>query len=255
MMRSVAIVPRACLFVLCSGALLHGQEPPLHVGQERSESSDRAVVALQVELEVEQTLQQEDLQSYERLGRSRSRSLSRLQELYTALDAAVTAADPASRERVAVLLEQIEAAEAERRGLLIAQRTLVDRLAQRGRRTDLLRQEIAALDGRRESTTGVLSGKWDVVLLPLEQRGSFTLRQSGTLVSGTYQLAGGWSGSLQGTLVNRKVYLVRIDSKLGRSTEFEGFLAGDGKTIRGSWLNYELAGADGGSGQWSATKR
>ena len=63
--------------------------------------------------------------------------------------------------------------------------------------------------------------------MPLEQHGLFVLRQAGTLVSGTYELDGGWTGSLQGTLVNRKVFLVRIDSKLGRMMELEGFLSGE----------------------------
>ena len=87
-----------------------------------------------------------------------------------------------------------------------------------------------------------------------EQNGAFNLIQTGTLISGTYRLAGGWSGSLQGTLVNRKVYLVRIDSKLGRSMEFEGALSPDGETIRGVWLNYDLGSAGGAEGQWSATR-
>jgi hypothetical protein len=91
--------------------------------------------------------------------------------------------------------------------------------------------------------------------MPSGQRGNFQLNQSGTLVTGTYRLDGGWDGSVQGTLVKRKVYLVRIDSQLGRSMELEGTLSGDGEQIRGSWLRYELAGTEGGSGQWSARKR
>ena len=92
------------------------------------------------------------------------------------------------------------------------------------------------------------------MLLPKEQHGTFNLIQTGTLVSGTYSLAGGWSGSLQGTLVNRKVYLVRIDSKLGRSMEFEGGLSPDGDRIQGVWLNYDLGGQAGAEGQWKATR-
>jgi hypothetical protein len=91
--------------------------------------------------------------------------------------------------------------------------------------------------------------------MPLEQHGLFVLRQAGTLVSGTYELDGGWTGSLQGTLVNRKVFLVRIDSKLGRMMELEGFLSGEETLVRGTWLNYELAGGEGASGHWSARKR
>jgi hypothetical protein len=112
-----------------------------------------------------------------------------------------------------------------------------------------------ALEGRVQEEGGVLSGTWDVVLMPMEQRGVFSLRQEGTLVSGTYRLDGGWTGSLQGTLVNRKVFLVRIDSQLGRVMELEGFLSSERDQVRGSWLNYELAGGDGASGVWSAQRR
>jgi hypothetical protein len=92
-------------------------------------------------------------------------------------------------------------------------------------------------------------------MLPVSQKGVFDLKQEGTIVSGTYSLEGGWTGSLTGTLVGRKVHLVRIDSKLGRSMEFEGFLATDGDTIRGTWQSYDLSNDLQPSGQWSAMRR
>jgi hypothetical protein len=91
--------------------------------------------------------------------------------------------------------------------------------------------------------------------MPAEHRGTFDLKQTGTLVTGVYRMEGGFDGSVEGTLINRKVFLVRIDSQLGKSMELEGSLTSDGKQIRGSWLRYELAGGKGGSGQWSARKR
>ena len=51
------------------------------------------------------------------------------------------------------------------------------------------------------------------------------------------------------------MFLVRIDSKLGRMMEFEGYLSRDDQRIRGSWLNYEMAGVEGGAGQWTAERR
>jgi hypothetical protein len=51
------------------------------------------------------------------------------------------------------------------------------------------------------------------------------------------------------------VHLIRIDSKLGRSMEFEGFLSTDGDAIRGTWESYELSGDVQPSGQWSAVRR
>ncbi len=253
MRRRTAILALAVL----SGCLaaVWGQEPPAPDRATRKQSDDRAVVALAAQLDIEKVLLEDDIRRYRDLSRRRGRTIARLADLYDALDAAVVADEAAARERSATLLDQVEEVEAERARLLAAQRLLVERLLERGRRMGLLDQQLAELEGRREERVGVLDGTWDVVLMPLELRGTFSLTQSGTLVSGTYELRGGWDGSLQGTLVNRKVYLVRIDSKLGRSMELEGFLAADGRTIRGTWLNYELAGAEGGSGQWTAKKR
>jgi len=95
---------------------------------------------------------------------------------------------------------------------------------------------------------------WDIVLLPINQRGKCALSQSGTIVGGTYRLSGGFSGSLRGTLVQNKVFLERIDSKLGKVMELEGRLSVDGTRIRGTWLSYELAEGDGGTGQWTAVR-
>ena len=211
--------------------------------------------ALLGEVQVERALLDEDLGRYRALGRTRAPGLSRLTELYAALDRTVASTEPGARERAEALLEQLQAAEAEGEYLRATERDLAERILLRIRRIALLEQQIAAIDTGAEPETGALTGVWDVVLLPFSQRGSFSLRQSGALASGTYELDGGFRGSLQGTLVNRKVFLVRVDSKLGRSMELEGYLSTDGRTIRGNWLNYELAGAQGGTGQWSATRR
>jgi hypothetical protein len=48
--------------------------------------------------------------------------------------------------------------------------------------------------------------------------------------------------------------MVRIDSKLGRSMEFEGFLGADGDVVRGTWLNYDLGAEGGAEGEWSARR-
>jgi hypothetical protein len=218
-------------------------------------SNGEAVAAIAAELEVERTLQEENLQRYQSLSSRRARLLARLSELYRALDEAMGSQETVTREKVESLIDQIDVVEGERSRMQATERALIGNIVTQSRRVVLLEGQLAELQGRRDQEAGELSGVWDVVVLPLDQRGSFSLRQSGTLVTGTYRLRGGWTGSLQGTLVNRKVYLVRIDSKLGRSMELEGFLSSDGRTIRGSWLSYELAGSEGSTGQWSATKR
>jgi len=214
-----------------------------------------AAAAVAAEIEVERTLLTEDLDRYDRLVRKRDLTLSRLGEIYRTLDAAVRSGVGATPEQMDALLEQLGRAEAERDELLTQGTALVEQIRERRRRVVLLLEQMELLEGRERQEAGALTGTWDVVLLPLEQRGLFVLRQTGTLVSGTYELDGGWTGSLQGTLVNRKVFLVRIDSKLGRMMELEGFLSGEQDLIRGTWLNYELAGGEGANGHWSAQKR
>jgi hypothetical protein len=154
-----------------------------------------------------------------------------------------------------MLMAQVEQARSEQAEQFEAERTLLERIRERNRKIALLTERLALLQDREEEEVGALTGVWDLTLMPLEQRGACRLYQAGTLVNGTYRLDGGWTGSLQGTLVNRKVYLVRIDAKLGRSMELEGFLSSDGQRIRGTWLSYELAGSERATGQWSAQKR
>lgn len=220
-----------------------------------SAADGEAVEALSATLDVERTLLDEDLQRQASLSRRRGEAASRLASAQQSLDG-VLARREVTRAGLDLLLAELEQAESERASLLVSERVVLDRIRERLRRIELLEHELDDLRGRQEKpVTGALNGTWDLALLPLEQRGSCVLQQNGTLVSGTYQLEGGWNGSLQGTLVNRKVFLVRIDSKLGKSMELEGYLSSDGKVIRGNWLNYELAGQEGGTGHWSATRR
>jgi hypothetical protein len=220
-----------------------------------SAAGSPAVVALSAEVAVERALLEEDLARYRAAGRRRSTNLPRLVELYAALESALGTTEPAGGERIRAVLDQIAVEEAEGERARGAEREIAERIAARTRRIALLEQQIAGLDRAVDADVGPIAGVWDVSLLPFGQRGAFTLKQSGALISGTYELDGGFHGSLQGTLVNRKVFLVRIDSKLGRSMELEGYLASDGRTIRGNWLNYELAGTQAGTGQWTATRR
>lgn len=213
-------------------------------------SDDPAVVALSAKLDVEQELLEQALVRYEEHAKRRGRVVDRLAALHAALDEAVRA----EQERVDAMMEEVERAEAERTELMTAQHVLVARIDEQRRRVYLLRERLEALQAEGRKPGGPLAGEWEVVLLPLEQRGAFALRQNGAVISGTYTLEGGWTGSLQGTLVGRKVHLVRIDTRLGRSMELEGRLSADGKKITGTWLNYELAAGGSSNGQWSATK-
>ena len=217
-------------------------------GEERE-----AALALKETLAIERALVSEDRARYQETSAARGRTLARLGQLYLALDDGLMD-DQATVEQVSLLVSQIDTAENRRRDQLTLERTLSERILDRLRRIDLLNQRIAALTAGSSRQQGALQGRWEVNMLPIDQGGSFELKQTGTVVTGTYVLEGGFDGSLQGTLVGRKVYLVRIDSKLGRSMEFEGYVSADGKRIRGTWLRYDLESGRPGSGQWTASR-
>ena len=213
-----------------------------------------AATALESLMEVEQTLLAEDMEQLRNLTTDRTQVELQIRTLNRTLTTILGSVRDEDLVQAELIFRQIEDIEANRRMLFSAQQALVARILDRKRKLELLSEQSGAGGVSALQEQGPLSGSWRVVMMPREQVGAFNLVQTGTLVSGTYTLAGGWSGSLQGTLVNRKVYLVRIDSRLGRSMEFEGTLSADGTTIRGSWLNYDLGGQEGAQGQWSATR-
>jgi len=238
----------ALVAVLFALFLLLGLTPLLAQGP------DGAVVAVATQLEIEATLLFEDRAEHDKLSRQRSEMSGRLSAAHSTMDGLVQSAQDTTVDRIAELRTTIDAMEAARSGVLHSERILVDRIQDRLKKLRLLEVRLIELRGRTVESGGALSGSWSLVLLPTDLHGTATLEQSGTIITGTYRLDGGWSGSLQGTLVNRKVHLVRIDSKLGRSMEFEGYISPDRQQIRGSWLDYELAGGDGATGQWSARR-
>lgn len=241
----------------CAWAMMAVVAPLPALGEESvaSVSNTGAADAVSATLEVERTLLKEDLVRYDRIVAERAQSAARLADLYQSLDSAIRSASPPPSATLDDLVAQAEKSEQERAEWLGASRALLERIRDRMRRIDLLEDRLASLQVRASEAAGPMSGRWDVVLLPSNQRGTFALSQHGTLVGGTYSLEGGWTGSLQGTLVNRKVFLIRIDSKMGRSMELEGYLSGDGTQVRGTWLSYELSGKTGAAGQWSAVRR
>jgi hypothetical protein len=82
------------------------------------------------------------------------------------------------------------------------------------------------------------------------------LQQQGTLVTGTYSLSGGFSGSFRGTFVAGKVRLERIDSQYGFAAIFYGRPVGRGRNARlqGNWEATQLASGLPSLGTWSATR-
>lgn len=250
MTRALRVVP-ACAILLA--ASLPAPVPAQDL--KRPEEQLAAIYALRVQLEIEQKGLDDDLQRHGEVSRKREEARGRLRRLYEDLDAMVEGradSEPGQIEEreaeVAKVEQEVRALTEEAREIRASIRVAHDRIA-------LLSDRMGRLRRTLPSDNESLTGSWDVSYLPSGDRGAFTLRQSGTLLAGEYALEGGWKGSLQGTIVNGKVLLHRIDSKLGHSQDLEGTLSPEGRTIRGTWQNFILSGGQPATGNWVAQKK
>jgi hypothetical protein len=221
----------------------------------RPEEQLAAIYTLRVQLEIEQRRLDDAMQRYADHIRARQQAAARLARLYEDLDAMISG----QAESEPALVEQREAeilkGEMELEGLARAGHSLRGEIRDAHARIEVLAERIARLRKTLPSDNESLTGIWDVTYLPSGDKGVFQLRQSGTILLGEYTLEGGWKGSLQGTFVDGKLLLHRIDSKLGRSSDLEGTLAPDGRTVRGTWQNFILSGGEPTNGSWVARKR
>lgn len=144
--------------------------------------------------------------------------------------------------------EALGANEQEVRSLLERRRLLADRIVER-------RRSIAALDAElaTKRPSDALTGRWSVILEPGEQKGTFRISLDGTLVTGEYSLEGGYTGSLRGTLVNDRLRVERVDSRLGFSTVYFGRVGRDG-SLAGTWEATTFGTGGPGSGRWHAVR-
>jgi hypothetical protein len=256
-------------------------------GQElvRPEDAVVAVFSLQTELDVDarQLLRMEERHEENRRARDEARALvrrlyvemdeifSRYREALHELRAGVAPQaeeegddDPSDRRSTpaAEIEAEIEAKERELRAAERAEtalqddgRRLRDDIRNLRERMSLLAQRIAALQNSLPAPRDSVTGVWDISMLPSGVKGVFALFQSGTLVSGQYVLEGPFQGSLDGTLIDRKLLLHRIDARLGRSMDLTAYLSSDGQALRGTWENYDLANGQTRTGSWSARRR
>ena len=236
-----------------AGAIAAG--PGVAQDMKRPEEQLAAIYSLRVQLEIEQRRLDEALQRYGEHVRARQQARDRLERLYADLDAMVSGRTESEPLLIRQREEEILKAEHELEGIAGTGHALRAEMRDAHTRLEVLADRIARLRRTLPSDTESLTGAWDVTYLPSGDKGVFTLRQSGTLLVGEYTLEGGWQGSLQGTFVDGKLLLHRIDSKLGRSSDLEGVLAPDGRTIRGTWQNFILSGGQPVNGSWVARKR
>jgi hypothetical protein len=209
---------------------------------------------LREQLKIQQALLDRDLQQYEehranlqeawvRVERE-SADMLRAQRQGESLDS-LQLRDEDLRQAESLLLMHVFSIQRVRRSMLASRAVIAT-----------TEEEIRRLEEQVGVREDPLSGTWRLVMEPGGQRGFMSLRLDGTLVQGTYQLEGDWTGSLRGTYVSRKVRLERIDSQIGFAAILHGRLQGRGDNVRlqGSWEATQLASGMPSAGTWMATR-
>jgi len=255
MTRPLRLVP-----LLLLGFLAAWETPGPRGAQDEPDTPEgtaAAIYTLRVDLDLEKSRLDRRLSDYADVERRREELRDQISSIHVRIGYLVRQGEPAADEDESLdsLAERVMTAEqaeaAAREGL----RRLRDQIADSRERIQVLQDRIAGLRRAIPPEPESLTGIWDVILLPGGDRAVFTLRQAGTIVSGEYQQDGGWKGSLQGTLVNNKLVLHRIDSRLGPSSDLEGMVSSDLRSVKGTWQSRVLNDGSAFSGAWTGRKR
>ena len=265
LLRRLALVGVAALAGLLSGSGRAQQEdllpedaagflPPGELL--RPETTLAALMGLEVDRQIEQRLLVADLERLVAWNARRDRALERLRALYGDLDGAFsTDPDATAAANAGDLERRILDLESRLFGIGGEGRDLRQRIQERRLRLGILTAKMNEITALLPADADTLTGIWDVTMAPVDEDGVFSLYQTGTLLTGEYALEGGWHGSLEGTVIDGKVYLERIDARKGRFASFSGRLDPDGRTIRGTWQERDLTANRPVEGQWLAHRR
>ena len=224
---------------------------------ENPRDASAAAYTLKVHLDLEKARLDRSLAEYGATETRREEIRERLTLLYQKLGAVVRRGSATGEEddedSLVLQIDSAERLEATTNELL---RRLREQIADSRERIRFIQDRLATLQKKSpaEEPEG-LSGSWDVVYAPSNDRAVFALRQSGAIIEGEYQQDGGFRGSLQGTLINNKLVLHRIDSKLGAVSDLEGHVAPDQKSIKGTWLSRLIGDGTASTGAWTGKKR
>lgn len=149
----------------------------------------------------------------------------------------------------------LRSAEADVAGLVAAAQAARTNVEARRAYLDQVQAEIKRLEEGMQ-TQDDISGRWTVTIEPGGFKGTFDLRLDGTIITGVYQLSGGWKGSLKGTFVGGNVQLDRIDSQQGFVATYSAPLSGKAneKRLEGTWEATNLAAGMPSAGTWLGRK-
>jgi hypothetical protein len=211
-------------------------------------------LGLRQQVKIQQTVLESDLDAYAHERQRLEAAYIRMQQQVDALLRAqnhgeeldsLRQRDEDLRQAESELMARVGAAQRLRQSILTSQSLIT-----------VSNEEIARLEGQYGATADPLSGPWRIVVEPGGLEGRLVLQLDGTLVQGTYALAGDWSGSMRGTYVARKIRLERIDSQVGFAAIYYGRLVrggADGR-IEGTWEATQLSSGLPSAGTWVAER-
>ena len=253
---SAVVLLWAALCLVPTGSSLSDEEELL-----TREQAAVVAASLKIDFELETERLERELALYASREKRRRELSLRLSALYDRVSTFIfqeetdSEEEEASEDEFDILEEEIREAEQSEEALRSDLGHIRRRIVEARERLKFLQSRLEELEHAPSKQAEGLTGKWDVTFLPAGNRGVFDLRQSGTIISGEYSLAGGWRGSVQGTLVNFKIVLHRIDSKLGEAADLEGTVTRDLNLIRGTWQNRVLSDGGPQTGAWTARRR
>ena len=207
---------------------------------------------LDSEIKLERKLLEGDIAALNSTFRSWNKSVGRITDLQDSLLLA-TKAEHVSAANIDDLVQQVAAEMALSMAYQNQLQILNERILNRQQRIEVMDDE-RGISQAQEEAEDPLSGDWEVTVTPPDMTGKFTLALSGTLISGTYQLSGGWKGSLKGTLVGNRVRLERIDTEQGFMAVYYGKLDRESLAIQGTWESTLFTTGGPMTGNWTARK-
>jgi hypothetical protein len=207
---------------------------------------------LESEIKLERKLLEGDIANLSYTYRAWSKSVAKVVELQDSLLASAKS-DKVTAAGLDELVQQIASEMALAASTQSQIQILNERIFNRQQRIEVMEDERTNSQAQEESEDPI-SGDWEVAVGPQDLTGKFTLSLSGTLISGTYQLSGGWKGSLKGTLVGSRLRLERIDTEQGFMAVYYGKLDKESLTIQGTWESTLFTTGGPMTGNWTARK-
>jgi hypothetical protein len=205
--------------------------------------------AAQVQLRLEQSLLSLDLVGYNEMRERARRTQQGVNDVLARLDQAL-AGDSVSLGTLETLQDSLDAARA-------ASRITEDRLSAQLEKIQERLRRIGLLQGGQTATApraaDPLTGRWRVAIFPQNLTATYDLRLNGTVVTGSYTIAGSASaGSFRGTYSGGVLRLERVDAATGFDSVWEGTVGTD--RITGTWMTNQLATGQPNRGDWTAVR-